>query len=123
MFCFVCLAKASISLLIQIGQISFVNTGSYYLVDSGYPMGGCFMPPHKSVRYHAQEYRGRHRYPKSTVELFNYRHSSLRMVVERTFGVLKVRFLIFYHMPKYSVARQTMIVIACCTIHNFIRLH
>uniref|UniRef100_A0A2N9IWU0 DDE Tnp4 domain-containing protein n=1 Tax=Fagus sylvatica TaxID=28930 RepID=A0A2N9IWU0_FAGSY len=38
--------------------------GSYYLVDSGYPMGGCFMPPHKSVRYHAQEYRGRHRYPK-----------------------------------------------------------
>ncbi len=92
-------------------------------MDSGYPLGGCFMPPHKSVRYHAQEYSGRQRQPKNAVELFNYRHSSLRMVVERTFGVLKARFPIFYHMPKYSVARQRMIVTACCTIHNFIRLH
>ena len=92
-------------------------------MDSGYPLGGYFMPPHKSVRYHAQEYRGRHRQPKSEVELFKYRYSSLCMVVERTFGVLKARFPIFYHMPNYSVARQRMIVTACCTIHNFIRLH
>ena len=92
-------------------------------MDSGYPLGGCFMPPHRSVRYHAQEYRGRQRQPKNALELFNYRHSSLRMVVERTFGVLKARFPIFYHMPNYSVVRQRMIVTACCTIHNFIRLH
>ena len=116
-------SKRSISLLIQIGQISIVNTGSYYLVDFGYPLGKCFMPPHKSVRYHAQKYRGRHRQPRNTVELFNYRHSSLRMVVEQTFGVLKARFPIFYHMSNYSVARQRMIITACCTIHNFLRLH
>jgi hypothetical protein len=116
-------SKSSISLLIQIGQISIVNTGSYYLVDSGYPLGGCFMPPHKSIRYHAQEYTGRHRRPKSVVELFNYWHSSLRMVVERTFKVLKARFPIFYHMPNYFVVRQRMIVTTCCIIHNFIRLH
>jgi hypothetical protein len=120
---FVYLAKASISLLIQFGQISFVNTGSYYLVNSRYPLGGCFMPPHKSIQYHAQEYRGRHSQPKSAVEFFNYRHSSLRMVVERTFGVLKARFPIFYHMPKYSVARQKIIVTVCYTIYNFIYLH
>ncbi|XP_023895253.2 uncharacterized protein LOC112007179 [Quercus suber] len=29
-------------------------TGSYYLVDSGLPIGTSFLPPHKSTRYHAQ---------------------------------------------------------------------
>ena len=102
-------------------NVIFLHVGCYYLVDSGYPMGGTFLPPHKSVKYHAQEYRGRARRPKNKSELFNYRHSSLRMVIERSFGVLKARFPILTHMPRYSNTRQRMIVTACCAVHNFIR--
>ncbi|XP_060967285.1 uncharacterized protein LOC133035443 [Cannabis sativa] len=54
-------------------------------------------------------------------ELFNYRHSSLRNVIEQCFGVLKARFPILKMMPPYKLSRQTLIVIACCTLHNFIR--
>ena len=41
-----------------------------------------FFPPHKSTRYHAQEFRSSNRRPTSKKELYNYRHSSLRMVIE-----------------------------------------
>ncbi|CAN1128642.1 hypothetical protein LINPERHAP2_LOCUS4755, partial [Linum perenne] len=61
--------------------------------------------------------------PRGREELFNYRHSSLRNVIERCFGVLKARFLILKFMHSYSFKNQTRIVMACCTIHNFIRLH
>jgi hypothetical protein len=102
-------------------NVIYLHVGSYYLVDNGYPMGGTFLPPHKSVKYHAQENRGRARRPKNKLELFNYRQLSLRMVIERSFGVLKARFLILTHMPRYSNARQRMIVTSCCDVHNFIR--
>ena len=29
---------------------------SYYLVDSGYPIGASFLPSHKATRYHAQKF-------------------------------------------------------------------
>jgi hypothetical protein len=102
-------------------NVIFLHVGSYFIMDSRYPMGGTFLPPNKSVMYHAQEYRGRARRPKNKSELFNYRHSSLQMVIERSFGVLKARFPILTHMPRYSNARQRMIVTACCVVHNFIR--
>uniref|UniRef100_A0A7N2KNV2 DDE Tnp4 domain-containing protein n=2 Tax=Quercus lobata TaxID=97700 RepID=A0A7N2KNV2_QUELO len=73
-------------------QFPWPPRGSYYLVNSGYAIGSTFLPLHKSVRYHAQEFRGSARQPTTPQELFNYRHSSLRMVIERCFGVLKARF-------------------------------
>ncbi|KAL0010302.1 hypothetical protein SO802_005410 [Lithocarpus litseifolius] len=88
--------------------------GSYYLVDSGYAIGSAFLPPHKFARYHAQEFRN---------ELFNYRHSSLRMVIERCFGVLKARFPILTKMHSFSISRQRLLVTACCALHNFIRMY
>ena len=96
---------------------------SYYLVDSGYAIGSAFLPPHKFVRYHAQEFRGANRQPTTLQELFNYRHSSLRMVIERCFGVLKARFPIFTGMHSFSIFRQRVIVTACCALHNFIRMY
>ncbi|XP_062100555.1 uncharacterized protein LOC133806473 [Humulus lupulus] len=59
--------------------------------------------------------------PQGKKELFNYRHSSLRNVIERCFGVLKARFPILKQMPSYDLRIQKYIVIACCGIHNFIR--
>ena len=97
--------------------------GSYYLVDSGYAIGSAFLPPHKSTRYHAQEFQGANWQPSTPQELFNYRHSSLLMVIERCFGVLKARFPILTGMHSFSISRQRLIVTACCALHNFIHMY
>ncbi|XP_060667620.1 protein ALP1-like [Ziziphus jujuba] len=66
--------------------------GEYYVVHSGFPCTVGFLPPFQGERYHLQEYHGRGRQPRGPKELFNYRHSSLRNVIERCFGVLKAWF-------------------------------
>ena len=38
------------------------------------------------------------------------------------FGVLKARFSILKSIPSYPLRRQKLIPIACCALHNFIRL-
>ena len=97
-----------------------IVVGSYYLVDSGYPIGASLLPPHKSTRYHAQEFRRSNRQLAIGKELYNYRHFSLSMVIERCFGVLKARFPIFSCMAKYKQYRQRLVVSVCCALHNFI---
>ncbi|XP_059635260.1 uncharacterized protein LOC132277415 [Cornus florida] len=93
--------------------------GKYYLVDSGYTNMRYFLAPYCGERYHLQEYRGRR--IRGPHELFNYRHSSLKNVIERCFGILKMRWPILKLMPPYKLSIQALIVIACCTLHNFIR--
>ncbi|KAL0285737.1 UNVERIFIED_CONTAM: putative ribonuclease H protein [Sesamum calycinum] len=57
------------------------------------------------------------------LDLFNHAHSRLRNVIERCFGVLKKRFPILqWGMPSYLLQHQVDLVIACCTLHNFIRM-
>ena len=76
--------------------------------------------PYRGVRYHLKEYSQRD--PQNVRELFNHRHSSLRNVIERTFGVLKKRFPIIGSRtePHYSVDMMTYIILACCILHNFL---
>ena len=81
------------------------------------------MPPYRGERYHLQEYRGKRNQPIKYKELFNNRHSSFQNIIERCFGVLKTRFpIILRMMPCYKPSRQPSIVVACCTLHNWIRL-
>ncbi|KAL7259570.1 hypothetical protein ACSBR1_005456 [Camellia fascicularis] len=80
-----------------------------------------FLVPFRSQRYHLQEFHGRHY--SGPKELFNHRHSSLRNVIERTFGVLKKRFPILRSMPNYKSTKQDPLVIAYCVLHNWICLH
>ena len=93
--------------------------GGYYLVDSGYPCTLGFLPPYRTERYHLRDFRGGDR-PEGAKELFNYRHSSLRNVIERCFGILKARSPILKMMPCYKPCRQGNVMRACCIIHNFI---
>ena len=37
--------------------------------------------------------------------------------------MLKARFAILEAMPTYDLKKQKYIALACCTIHNFIRMH
>jgi hypothetical protein len=61
--------------------------------------------------------------PRGYNELFNFRHSSLRMIIENCFAKLKRRWHILYDMPRYLLIRQPDIIMACCTLHNFIGTH
>ena len=53
-------------------------------------------------------------------ELFNLHHSSLRITIERGFGVLKKRFRVLDTEPFWSFETQVEVVLACCVIHNHI---
>ncbi|KAK2572795.1 Protein ALP1-like [Acropora cervicornis] len=49
---------------------------------------------------------------------YNYRHSSARMVVEQTFGLLKGRFRILWFTNESSIPTVNAITMACCILHN-----
>ena len=53
--------------------------------------------------------------------MFNHAHSSLRNVIERSFGVLKMKWRILKNLPSYPVNKQSKIIVACMALHNFIR--
>jgi hypothetical protein len=61
--------------------------------------------------------------PRTPKEKFNRVHSSIHNVIERSFGVLKMKWQILYNMPPYSMYKQKMIVVATMVLHNFIREH
>ncbi|PKA48339.1 hypothetical protein AXF42_Ash020431 [Apostasia shenzhenica] len=95
------------------------SAGKFYLVDSGYANTSKFIAPHKGHRYHIGLFKNpASRHYKCPEELYNHRHASLRNVVERTFGILKLRFKLLAKMQSYPFAIQVKIVIACCVLHN-----
>jgi hypothetical protein len=94
--------------------------GKFYLVDSGYPNRKGYLAPYKGQRYHIPEFQNAGQ-PIGLKEVFNHAHSSLRNVIERSFGVLKMKWRILRNVPSYSMEKQTMIIIACMALHNFIR--
>ena len=100
-----------------------VCVGLYYLVDLSLPTGTSFLPPHKSTRHHAQRLHLSNRWPTSKKELYNYRHLSLQMVIERSFGVLKAHFLILNLMPNFKRSRHRYVIIVCYALHNFISIN
>lgn len=49
------------------------------------------------------------------------KHSAARNVIERTFGLLKIRWKILSSPCFYNINTQRCIINACCLLHNFIR--
>jgi hypothetical protein len=54
-------------------------------VDSGYPNRPGYLAPYKGTKYHLPEFR-QGPMPRGIKELFNFTQSSLRNVIERSFG-------------------------------------
>jgi hypothetical protein len=101
-------------------KILFAAVGEYYLVDSGYPNRLGYLAPYKKTKYHLQEYRDAPE-PQDKEETFNYEHSCLRNVIERSFEVLEMKWCILQKIPSYAPHKQSQIIVACCALHNFIR--
>src|SRR5207244_3722785 len=75
---------------------------------------------YKGQRYHVPDWK-RGPAPSGEQELFNHLHSSIRNVVERTFGVWKMKWRILLKMPTYPMDKQLMFVAATMCLHNYIR--
>lgn len=80
-----------------------------------------WLGPYKCQMYHLLDFRIGAQLPTGYKEVFNHAHSSLRSVIERTFGVWKKRWNILRDMPTYPFDKQVKIVIATMTLHNYIR--
>ena len=51
---------------------------------------------------------------------YNYRHSQLRNIIERAFGVVKHRFTILRGYMPFPFETLVKIVLSCFLLHNFI---
>ncbi|KAL0399934.1 UNVERIFIED_CONTAM: hypothetical protein Sradi_2336700 [Sesamum radiatum] len=96
--------------------------GMYYLCDNGYANGEGFLTPYHGVRYHLKEWDRGGGGPQNARELFNLRHAAARNVIERSFGQLKTRWGILRSHSYYSIDVQSRIVVACCLLHNYVRM-
>jgi hypothetical protein len=61
--------------------------------------------------------------PQNQRVLFNLRHSSLRVTVERAFGALKNRCRILDNKLFHPYKTQVKLVLAGCILHNWILRH
>lgn len=113
----------SFSFLSYIDILVIINffIGKYYVLDAGFMLRKGLITPYRSTRYHLKEFSPRNP-PRTPQELFNHRHSSLRNVVERAFGILKKRFPMIASgtEPTYGIKTQNRIIIACCILHNYL---
>jgi hypothetical protein len=90
------------------------------LGDAGYGNSEFVIAPYRGVRYHLKEQRQANRKPENAKELFNLRHSSLRNVIERIFGVLKRQWKILGGKGcEYSIDTQVDLFCALIGLYNF----
>ncbi|XP_057770556.1 uncharacterized protein LOC130990354 [Salvia miltiorrhiza] len=98
-----------------------VPKGNYYLCDNSYANCDGFLAPYKSVRYHLKEWGPMCARPQNTQELFNLRHAKARNIIERAFGIMKMRWGILQSTSYYPVKTQNRLIMAWFIINNFIR--
>lgn len=91
------------------------------MCDSGYANSDGFLTPYRGVRYHLKEWGPENSQPQNAQEMFNMRHSKARNVIERAFGIMKMRWGILRSASYYPIKVQTRIIAVCFLLHNFIR--
>ncbi|KAH9103801.1 hypothetical protein LEN26_002637 [Aphanomyces euteiches] len=92
------------------------------LMDAGFALTKSCLTPFRGTRYHLKEFGKGSQLPQNMEELFNLRHAQLRNVIERIFGVVKKRIPVLSYPVDYDYQFQVDLVLALCTLHNFIRL-
>lgn len=101
----------------------YIPSGRYYLADGGYSKNLAYiLVPYQKTRYHLREWLASEQKPETKEELFNLRHSQLRNMIERNFGIDKERWPILRDGPNkgYSALQQSRFVCALLALHNFI---
>ena len=99
-----------------------VAMGKFILADAGFRLQFDVLTPYRGVRYHLEEFADGRAGPQNAQELFNLRHSQLRVIVECTIGILKERWHMLQEIPSYSPEIQVSITRAAGVLHNFARV-
>ena len=89
-------------------------------MDAGYTNAEGFFASYKGTRYHLSEWR----YgcaSRNKDEFFNMKHSSVRNVIERCFGLIKMRWVILRSPSFYPIKTQCHLITACFLLHNLNR--
>lgn len=94
--------------------------GYYYLCDAGYPNYEGFLAPYKGQRYHLSQWRSGAQLSTPTV-FSNMKHSQARNVIDRAFGLLKMRWAILRGPSFYLIKTHCKIISTSCLLHNFVR--
>lgn len=100
-----------IQLKIPAGKYSFNNSelDSFFLADAGYKLQPHIMTPY-AINSNTTREESR----------YNYHHSSARMTVECTFGILKSVFRIFKRELNHSTPEaQADVIVAAMVLHNW----
>ena len=90
------------------------------MVDAGYPNRTGYLSPYRCTRYHIEQWHDAPP-PEGMKETFNHAHAKVRNVIERSFGVLKMKFRMLLNMPSFPEDKQARIIIARMALHSFIR--
>ena len=86
-----------------------LDRGLHILGDSAYPLQENLMVPYRDNGHLSEKQKK-----------FNYIHSASRCCVERAFGLLKCKFRRLRYLDISNLHNAPAIIIASCTLHNFI---
>ncbi|KAL7214856.1 hypothetical protein ACSBR1_027102 [Camellia fascicularis] len=107
-------------LKVLIVKPSYIITSHYYLIDAGYTNREGFLAPYRGQHYHLST-RREEGAPITPQEFFNMTHSFAHNVIERCFGLLKMRWAILRAYSYFPIKTQFRILTACCLLHNLIQ--
>jgi DDE superfamily endonuclease len=97
-----------------------IPAGKYFLGDTRFANCDNCLTPYRGVRYHLKEWPKGNRKPQNKEELYNLRHSKLRNIIERIFGVQKSRFKILTLLQAFKLKAQARTVLVLCVLHNIL---
>lgn len=75
----------------------------YYLCDNRYTNSSDFLTPYRGIRYHLNEWGANAQRLATWQEYYNMRHTRVRNVIERAFGILKIRWGILRCAVNYPI--------------------
>jgi hypothetical protein len=114
-----CASDAAV--LLKARQVGFaVPEGCYFLADAGYGLTRTCLTPYRVTRYHLREFAQMNYEVQNARELFTLRHSKLRSIVERVFGIVKKKFPILNFVRVRSLETQNLVIYSCFLIWNLI---
>ena len=107
--------------MLESGLLNKIPAGCFLLGDAGYALQAAkILSPYRNTRYHVGEVGPRR--ARTREELFNFRPSSRRIVVERCIGRLKGKWKILEDGIVATLPRMKLIGFACACLHNFLLL-
>lgn len=86
-----------------------VSIPFHFVADDAFPMSERILKPFS------------HRFLSQRQQIFNYRLSRARRVVENAFGIISSRFRILKGEIQMNVDDATNVVLAICVLHNILR--